>query len=128
MRSLLSEGRYFRGDSHFRDSLTSVTFYCYFRRFAFFEGSLLSELPVIIQIQRFGKYQFLQPAIRGLMSERAKIRNQRQPLYSKRLHDLPVKEIYWQQNICSICTANPPKQTLPLKDKKLRSKQRIGKG
>ena len=66
LRSLLSEGRYFRGDSHFRDSLTSVTFYATFGgSFASFEGSLLSELPVIIQIQRFGKYQFLQPAIRG---------------------------------------------------------------
>ena len=63
---LQSEGRYFRGDSHFRDSLTSVTFYATFGgSFASFEGSLLSELPVIIQIQRFGKYQFLQPAIRG---------------------------------------------------------------
>ena len=44
LRSLLSEGRYFGGDGNFRDLLTPVTFYHYFRRFATFEGSLLLEL------------------------------------------------------------------------------------
>ena len=44
LRSLLSEGRYFGGDSNFRDLLTPVTFYHYFQRFANFEASLLLEL------------------------------------------------------------------------------------
>ena len=33
LKSLLSEDRYFRGDCYFRDLLTPVTFYLYFRRF-----------------------------------------------------------------------------------------------
>ena len=44
LRSLLSEGRYFQRDRYCRDLQTPVTFYRYFRRFATFEGSLLSEL------------------------------------------------------------------------------------
>ena len=44
LKSLLSEGRYFGGDSNFRDLLTPVTFYHYFQRFATFEASLLLEL------------------------------------------------------------------------------------
>ena len=57
----------------------------------------------------------------------AKVRNHRQPLNSKRPHDLPVKEKR-QENICSICTPNRPKQTLLLKYKISRSKRRISKG
>ena len=44
LRSLLSEGRYFRGHRYFRDLITPVTFFRHFWRFATFEGSLLSEL------------------------------------------------------------------------------------
>ena len=44
MRSLLSEGRYFRGDRYFRDLLTPVTLYRFFRTFATCEGSLHSLL------------------------------------------------------------------------------------
>ena len=40
LRFLLSEDRYFQGDRYFRDLLTPVTFYRYFRRFASVEGSL----------------------------------------------------------------------------------------
>ena len=44
LRSLLSEGRYFRGNRYFRDLLTPVTLYPFFRTFATCEGSLLSLL------------------------------------------------------------------------------------
>ena len=49
LRFLLSEDRFFRGDLYFRDLLTPVTFYRYFRRFASVEGSLLSELYGILR-------------------------------------------------------------------------------
>ena len=44
LRSLLLEGRYFRGDPYFQDLLTLATFHRYFQRFATFEGSLILEL------------------------------------------------------------------------------------
>ena len=48
--SLLSEGRYFPG---IWDLLTPVTFYHYFRRFATFEGLLLSELYGVDNLSQF---------------------------------------------------------------------------
>lgn len=48
--SLLSEGRYFPG---IWDLLTPVTFYHYFRRFATFEGLLLSELYAVDNLSQF---------------------------------------------------------------------------
>ena len=44
------------------------------------------------------------------ISDKVKIRNHRQPLYSKRPHNLPVKEKR-QENICSIRNTNSTKQT-----------------
>ena len=94
LRSLLSEGRYFRGDSHFRDSLTSVTFYCYFRRFVrFFRGVVTFGTSGNNSDPTLWKIPVSSASDQRSMSDRAKIRNQRQPLYSKRPHDLPVKEI-----------------------------------
>ena len=91
---LQSEGRYFRGDSHFRDSLTSVTFYCYFRRFVrFFRGVVTFGTSGNNSNPTLWKIPVSSASDQRSMSDTAKIRNHRQPLYSKRPHDLPVKEI-----------------------------------